>query len=224
MFITFEGPEGGGKTTQIELLKVRLWDEAGHKSIVTREPGGTPFGENIRTMLKSVAGENAPVPRAELFLFEAARAQHVHQVIAPALAEGVFVLCDRYTDSTMAYQGHARQLNLDMGNGTPSRTCVSSLNNLATDGLYPDVTFLLDVDPAVGLGRSSKRNGKAFDRFDNESLGFHISVREAFLDIAFENRERIFVIDAEKAATKVAEDIWWVVKKKLDKRDGASQA
>ena len=215
LFITFEGPEGGGKTTQVGLLKTKL-ERHGCEVVATREPGGTPFGENIRKVLKSTTGEDAPTPVAELLLFEAARAQHVNRVIGPALSAGKIVICDRYADSTMAYQGYARKLDIDMGNGVAGYNCITALNTVGTCGLYPDLTFVLDLDPEVGLGRRAKEENRVFDRFDAENLEFHRSVREAFLDMAFRNRKRMFIVDAARPKDDVANEIWGVVQRNLD--------
>lgn len=185
LFITFEGGEGAGKTTLID----RLFDELsakGHVVIRTREPGGSALGKEIRTLL--LDQEEHPVcSRSELFLYLADRAQHVHQVILPALEEGEIVLCDRFNDSTLAYQGAARALNLDM---------IKSVCQAATDGLLPDLTLFLDLDPKLGLERAMQKN--AHDRLEKESLDFHTKVREAFLHLAKEEPNRFHVIDASQ--------------------------
>ena len=177
LFVTFEGVEGAGKTTQIRLLREAL-EAAGHNVCVTREPGGDALAEGIRNLLLHVA----MTPRAELLLFLASRAQNVEAIIRPHLAAGGVVLCDRYIDSSVAYQGAARGLGRDT---------VAHLNTFATRGLIPDLTFLLDLAPEVGLARQQERN-----RMESESLEFHQRVREGFLTEAQNNASRFCILDA----------------------------
>lgn len=194
LFVTFEGVEGCGKSTQIRLLEQRLREE-GHKVLVTREPGGNPIAEAIREIL--LDPENMAMgPTAELLLYAAARAQHVHQTIRPALEEGAIVLCDRFADSTTAYQGAAR--------GIPEAT-LQQLHELATGGLKPDITFLLDIPVEAGLERTRQR-GRA-DRIEQESLEFHERVRQGFLKIADQEPERVQILDASESVDTVAESI-----------------
>lgn len=189
LFITFEGPEGGGKSTQVALLADALRGE-GHPVLVSREPGGGgEFGERVRRILLE-GGEVEPL--AELFLFLADRAQHVATVIRPAIEAGMIVICDRYADSTAVYQGIARGLGLE-------RT--RELNAMATGGLVPDVTFLLDLPVTEGLARIPEG-----DRLDRESVQFHEAVRQGFLQIADGNM-RFHVLDARCAPTQLARDI-----------------
>src|SRR5262249_41464066 len=141
IFVTLEGPEGAGKTTQLKLLSKHL-DALGLKHIVTRDPGGTPLGKQIRRILLNP--ETPVCPVTELLLYEADRAQHIAEVIMPALQDGTLVLCDRYTDSTLAYQGYGRQLDFAL---------INQLNQIATSGLTPDLTILFDIDSSAGLGR-----------------------------------------------------------------------
>ncbi len=189
-FITFEGIEGCGKTTQIELLKGYL-EKKGLKVLPVREPGGTPIGERVRGILLNSEGDGM-APLTELFLYEACRAELVEKVIAPALKRGVFVICDRFSDSTVAYQGFGRGLKTD----------IVLLNKLASNGLTPDVTFLLDLDPETGLKRAMKRinsnTGLKEDRFEKETLDFHKKVRQGFLKIAKDDPKRVKVIDADR--------------------------
>lgn len=193
-FITFEGGEGTGKSTQIALLAERL-RRAGHVVVTLREPGGTAVGEAVRAVVLDT--EHVTMnPRAELLLYEAARAQLVDEVIVPALGRGEIVLCDRYRDSSTAYQGHARGLALDM---------VCALNHAATGGLVPDLTILLDIDPSVGLRRATKST--AADRLESEDLAFHERVREGFLAIAQGEPERVKVVDAALAPDEIAERV-----------------
>ena len=184
MFITFEGPEGGGKTSAMSRLAAWLSEQT-LSVVTTREPGGTQLGERIRSLL--LDGDEAG-PLASLLLFEAARAQLVSSVIRPALQQGAIVLCDRFADSTLAYQGY--------GDGMPADD-ISVLNRLATGGLVPDLTFLLDIDPAEGL----RRRGRAGDlnSMDRRDLDFHRRVREGFLALAAQEQERWLVLDAAES-------------------------
>lgn len=177
LFITFEGVDGAGKSTQTALLKGAL-EAAGYTVCATREPGGDTFAEAVRQLLLSTD----MVPQAELLLFLAARAQHVHRIVRPNLESGEIVLCDRYMDSTLAYQGFARRL--DLGH-------IRQLNAFATGGLVPDLTLLLDLDPAAGLGRQGERN-----RMESEGLAFHQRVRQGFLHLAANEPARFAVVDA----------------------------
>jgi dTMP kinase len=187
-FITFEGIEGCGKTTQLQLLARRL-EEDGHKVTVTREPGGCPIADQIRNILLD-AGNRAITPLTELLLYAAARAQHVSEVVAPALATGGIVLCDRFTDATIAYQGHGRKLDLAI---------ISQLNQLATVGIRPDLTVLLDCPADIGLKRAIARinsaQGAREERFELESLRFHQEVRNGYLQLARQEPQRFVVID-----------------------------
>jgi len=204
-FITFEGIEGGGKTTQIRRVADRL-SSMGVDVLVTREPGGDPLAESIRRLLLDPA--NAPVaPAAELLLYAAARAQHVARVICPALESGRVVLCDRYSDSTDAYQGGGRGVDPEM---------LRTLHRLATGDLKPDLTLLFDLDPEEGLARIGTRGGEK-DRMEGETLAFHRSVREAFLNAARREPERFRVIDARRNVDAVTDVVWAEVQTALEK-------
>jgi dTMP kinase len=195
MFITFEGPDGGGKTTQIGLLAAVL-EARGVAVVRTREPGGDFVGERVREILLRAAPEESPLtPEAELFLFAAARAQNVAGVVRPALRAGKVVLCDRFTDSTVAYQGFGRGWPLEV---------VRQVNQIAAGGLAPDRTFLLDIAPEAGLARQGEGDK---DRLDRESLEFHQRVRSGFLSIAGAEPNRVVVIDASRAPQSVATEI-----------------
>jgi dTMP kinase len=187
-FITFEGIEGCGKTTQLRLLKERL-EAGGRKVTATREPGGCPIADQMRAILLD-AGNSAITPLAELLLYAAARAQHVQEVIVPALERGETVLCDRFTDATVAYQGHGRGLDL----GT-----IGDLNRLATGGVEPKLTLLIDCPVQVGLSRALARieatSGAREERFELESVRFHERVRAGYLALAAAFPERFLVID-----------------------------
>lgn len=189
LFITFEGIEGCGKSTQMALLKDYIALNGG-KVVAVREPGGTRTGEQVRSILLNSGGEGLE-SRTELFLYEACRAQLVARVIRPALKEGSTVLCDRFTDSTIAYQGYGRGLDIDS---------IRRMNELATGGLVPDVTILLDCDEAVGVNRALGRIEAAGgedreDRFEKEALVFHRRVREGFAELCAADG-RIRMVDA----------------------------
>lgn len=188
VFITFEGPECAGKTTQIALLK-QYCDQLGRKTLVTREPGGTEVGEELRRIVKHHVGETAVTDHAEVLLFAASRAQHVERRITPALEAGYVVICDRFIDSTTAYQGYARGLDLDFING---------LNAFAVGACVPDVTILLDLTPEQSRERGRTREETLFveDRIESEEIDFHRKVRDGFLKIAEANPERVKVVSA----------------------------
>jgi dTMP kinase len=193
VFITFEGGEGSGKSTQIRRLADRL--RAGGAAVTcVREPGGTVIGDRVRDLLLDPAHSGLDA-RAELLLYEASRAQLVAEVIEPRLEAGDVVLCDRFYDSTTAYQGYARALDLER---------VGALNEWATGGLAPDVTVLLDVDPVLGLQRAT---GEGADRLESEAQAFHERVREGFLALAAAEPERFVVIDGAAAPDDVAEAV-----------------
>lgn len=201
MFVTLEGIEGSGKSTLVKLLREKL-DSYGIPSLCTREPGGCPLGQQIRPLLLNVT--QCLEPRAELFLFLADRAQHVRELIRPALAEGKLVLCDRYADSTIAYQGSGRGMDVDI---------LQQLNNFATDGLWPDLTFILDIAPEKGLARARGRNTAAGvdveeGRFEAETLEFHSKIRQGFLARAKEYPERFRILNAVLPPEILVEQAW----------------
>jgi dTMP kinase len=193
-FVTFEGIEGSGKTTQIQMLSTHL-EERGVDHVLTREPGGTTIGDQVRRLVLDPAVPM--VPACELLLYAAARAQHLDQVIRPALADGRMVLCDRFTDATLAYQGYGRGLPIDM---------IERLHALEALALVPDVTLLFDLDPAVALERARRRDiSKSVDetRFEALGLEFHQRVRAGYLELARRHPERIVLIDARGGAAEV---------------------
>ncbi len=196
LFISFEGIEGCGKTTQIGLLANDLLCQ-GYQVLATREPGGCPIADQIRNILLH-PGNSAMVPRAELLLYAAARAQHVEEVIRPALQQGKVVLCDRFTDATLAYQGFGRGLDLEL---------IQELNVVAASELVPDVTLLLDMPAEEGLGRAVRRNTETEldeeGRFELESLEFHRRVRQGYLELA-RRHQRFLMIDALGSIGQVA--------------------
>ncbi|MBC7102293.1 MAG: dTMP kinase [Parvibaculum sp.] len=204
-FITLEGGEGAGKSTQVRLLAAKL-EEQGHKVVVTREPGGAPGAEAIRRLI--VNGDTDRwTPKAEALLMFAAREDHLAQTIRPALARGEWVVCDRFVDSTMAYQGVAQGLG---------QKFVNDLRELVVGDDMPALTLVLDLSPETGLARAGRRaNGE--DRYERMEIEFHQTLRQAFLNIAKNEPERCVVIDAERDKGEVAEAIWAVVRGYLDR-------
>lgn len=193
-FITFEGGEGTGKSTQLGLLNDWL-TTLGHTTVVTREPGGTRLAEAVRALL--LDPELEPDGLSEIFLLEASRHDHVERVIRPAIEDGAVVLCDRFTDSSLVYQGLVRGLGWDE---------VAKLNRLATGNLEPDLTLVFDMDPEAALTRARSRNSEGSlceSRLDDEPAEFHRRVREGFLDLAERDPDRVRVIDAEGPPEKV---------------------
>ena len=200
-FITFEGGEGAGKSIQIEILASHLREE-GYPIVVTREPGGTRIGEQIRAITHDT--ENVDMEATtETYLMAAARAQHVTQIIEPALTAGKIVLCDRFVDSSIAYQGYGRKLGADT---------ITDLNALAINGAKPDLTLLLSVTPEVGNKRRSKSD-KTKDRLDLQQHDFYSRVHDGYLALAKQEPNRYVVIDAGKSIETVAGSVWESVKK-----------
>jgi dTMP kinase len=202
MFITLEGPDGSGKTTQVAPLSEYLI-QSGYPVLITREPGGTAIGDQIRRILSDLKNTGMH-PRSETLLFLAARAQLVEEVIKPHLEKGFVVLCDRYADSTMAYQGYGHQNEIQQ---------ISSLISFATGGLIPDLTILLDLDAQTGLKR--KVHGNEWNRLDAYSLEFHERVRQGYAALVEAEPERWVVIDAAQPAERIQEIIRKVVRERL---------
>ena len=201
-FITFEGGEGSGKSTQIKILKNKLSKK--HKVIVTREPGGTTEAEMIRKLL--VKGRsNKWSGTTEVLLNFTARKDHVDKIILPSLKNGKWVLCDRFSDSTLAYQGYGRNV---------SENLIRNLNRSLINNLKPSLTILLDIDPNIGLGRSKRRNNNEL-RYENMPLSYHKKIRNAYLDIAKKNKKRIKIIDASLNKDSISEIIWSFIQKEL---------
>lgn len=204
-FITFEGGEGAGKTTQIALLKQRL-EELGIQVVLTREPGGSPGAEKIREMLLSGAARKLG-PRGEAMLFAAARADHVDSVIAPALERGDWVICDRFADSTRVYQGEA---------GVDTQV-LDLLETVAVAGTRPDLTILIDIPAEIGLSRVSARSktdaSGGPDRFESDNIATHERRRTLFLDLAKREPDRFGVVDGRHSSDHVAKEIWWIVER-----------
>ena len=212
MFITLEGIEGSGKTTQIEATAQWL-TATGYPCLTTREPGGTPIGAQIRSVLLRPDNQGL-VPKAELMLYAADRAQHLETVVKPALAAGTVVVCDRYFDATLVYQGYARGLDRQM---------IRRLHQLASDGLMPDLTLLLDLDPAAGLARAWRRmeadgSHARESRFEKEQLAFHQRVRAGYLDLARREPQRVRIIDAAVDPAAVSNQIQAILETHLPGR------
>jgi len=209
LFITFEGPEGSGKSTQLRMLGKKLRGQ-NFTVLETAEPGGTPIGLQIRRVLLDTKNQEL-CPTAELLLMFAARAQNIDQAILPALAAGQLVLCDRFTDSTLVYQGVARGLGAEV---------VYELDRIACRGLVPDLTLAIDIEVEAGLARAHHRNERTQDvetRLDEQSLEFHRKVREAYLQLAEDEPKRVKLIDGSREAAEVAQAVWSAVQLLLAK-------
>ncbi len=204
LFIVFEGGEGSGKSTQAGALYKRLVKLA-IPATLTREPGGTPLGNRLARWLKRTQDEDIS-PLTELLLFNASRRQLVEGVIEPGMKEGETVICDRYTDSTTAYQGYGRGLDLNM---------VRTINDAATRGLKPDLVVLLDIPAEKGLARKEARK---HDRFEQEDIAFHQRVREGYLELAASEPQRWLVVDATLPRVKIGKIIWERVRRLLPSR------
>ncbi|AVK82133.1 dTMP kinase [Lysinibacillus sp. B2A1] len=197
LFITFEGPEGAGKTTVIQKIAERLAQE-NIDVLATREPGGIEIAEKIRTIILNPA-HTAMDERTEALLYAAARSQHYFEKVRPALDEGKMVICDRFIDSSLAYQGYARGIGVDE---------VLSINEFAIGKKLPDVTILFDLDPEIGLARIHAHGEREVNRLDVESLAFHQKVREGYLQLVGRYPERIQVVNADQNIERVVEDVW----------------
>lgn len=195
MFITLEGPEGSGKTTAVEEAVIKL-KELGYEIVRTREPGGTPISEEIRNVILDKKNIDMD-PRTEALLYAASRRQHLVEKVWPALKEGKIVICDRYLDSSLAYQGGARGLGIEE---------VLNINLFATENTWPDLTLLFDIDPEIGLKRISINANREVNRLDLEKLEFHKKVRETFLFLAKKYPDRYVIINASKSKDEVAKD------------------
>lgn len=198
LFITFEGTDGCGKTTQIEMLK-DYFEKQGRTVLLTREPGAKGLGTKLREILLNYDGEVSPV--CESFLFLADRAQHVDTIIKPAVARGEIVLCDRHTDSTVAYQGYGRELDIEQ---------IKMLNNIATSGLKPDLTFIFDID----IDTAQKRVGQNKDRMESAGIEFFKRVRNGYLEIAKQEPERVKVLDGSKSIETIHNELLEILQTK----------
>jgi len=206
MFITFEGGEGAGKSTAIKRIVEKLTSE-GYEIILTREPGGTPIAEEIRNVILDKKN-TAMDPRTEALLYAASRRQHLVEKVIPALKEGKLVLCDRFIDSSLAYQGGAREIGIDN---------VYNMNLFATEGMLPDLTILFDIKPEVGLARIAANSQREVNRLDVEKLAFHNKVRDSFHELAKRFPERFVIIDASKGPDEVFEESYKAIEDRLKK-------
>ncbi|MGX9132835.1 dTMP kinase [Rummeliibacillus sp. JY-2-4R] len=201
LFISFEGPEGAGKTTVLKLVVTKLQEE-GIEVVATREPGGSIIAEKIREVILNPAHTEMDA-KTEALLYAAARSQHFVEKIEPSLKEGKVVLCDRFIDSSLAYQGIGRDLGI---------SGVKAINQFAIGDRMPDVTILFDLDPEIGLARINAHKEREVNRLDAESLVFHQKVRKAYLDLAKEFPERIQIIDANQPLELVFQSVWKVLR------------
>ena len=204
LFITLEGPEGSGKTSAIKIVKERL-ESLGFQIEMTREPGGTPISEQIREVILDKRNTLMD-PRTEALLYAASRRQHLVEKIWPSLKEGKIVFCDRYLDSSLAYQGYARGLGIDE---------ILKVNDYATEGTFPDITLLFDIDPELGLERINKNKDREVNRLDVEKLSFHKKVREGYLLLSKKFPERYIIVDASKPLEEVANQVYEEIIKKV---------
>ncbi|MGM9814070.1 MAG: dTMP kinase [Candidatus Enteromonas sp.] len=203
-FVTFEGGEGSGKSTAMKLIAKRFEDE-GQPVVLTREPGGTPIAEEIRNVILDKAS-TAMDARTEALLYAASRRQHLVEKIWPSLKEGKLVFSDRYLDSSLAYQGGARGLGVDE---------VLRINMFATEGTFPDLTLLFDIEPELGLARIAANESREVNRLDLEKIGFHHQVRHYFLDLAKRYPGRFVIIDASKSLDEVVDTAYKAIKERL---------
>ena len=205
LFITFEGTEGCGKSTQINVLAARLQDQ-GQQVLQTREPGGTPLGEAVRNLLQHNEAGAGMSPEAELLLFTASRAQLTRERILPAIAKGEIVLCDRFMDSTTVYQGVARQIDIQ---------AVAAINRFAVGEARPDLTILIDLPPEVGMARVHARSNGQLDRIEQEAIEFFQAVRAGYLKLAESEPERFLVLDGSASVEVLEQQIWAAVQPRL---------
>lgn len=204
LFITFEGGEGCGKSTVLAKINTLLQAE-GHQTLVSREPGGTEISEQIRNVILD-KNNTAMDPRTEALLYAASRRQHLVEKIWPALKEGKIVLCDRYLDSSLAYQGGARSLGMEE---------IAKVNEYATEGTFPDLTLFFDLDPEIGLKRIAENSGREVNRLDLEKMAFHQKVREGFQTLAKRYSDRYVVIDASKPLEEVVQNVYETIESRL---------
>ncbi len=217
LFLSFEGPEACGKSTQVELLGSRF-SESGREVVKVREPGGTRTGELIRKVLQHDLAKEPIVPEAEALLFAASRAQLVQRVIRPALRVGKVVIADRFVDSTTVYQGYARGLGVD---------AVTKLNDFAVGNCMPEITFLLDVEIDRGFKRLKDRQantGRGYDRMERAGREFHAKVRSGYLDIAAKRPERLVVLDGSQSAAQLHSEIWHILNKIVFSKRGGRES
>jgi len=203
-FITLEGGDGSGKTTLIQAIERKL-QQSGHQVMVTREPGGIPIAEAIRAII--LGRENTAMdPRTEALLYAAARRQHLAEKVMPALERGIDVICDRFVDSSLVYQGIGRGIGIEP---------IWEINRFATEGCMPDLTIYLDIDPQIGLQRIQANENRELNRLDLESIAFHERVREGYLSVAGQFKDRIVTLDASQTPEALALEAWAIIEAKL---------
>ncbi len=205
IFISFEGPDGAGKTTALKTLMPLLQAKTNTEIVLSREPGGSPISEKIRKIILDIHDEEMD-PRTEALLYAAARRQHLIDVILPTLAEGKVMLSDRFVDSSIAYQGGGREIGTD---------AVAEINDFAIDGHLPDLTIYFDVSPEVGLSRIKKDHEGAMDRLEKEAISFHNRVYDSYMELVKANPQRIKSINADQAPEKVVEDTLKIIIEKF---------
>lgn len=206
MFVTIEGPEGSGKSSVTKEV-VKMLEAEGHTVVLTREPGGTPIAEEIRNVILDKAN-TAMDPVTEALLYAASRRQHLVEKVWPLSKEGKIVISDRFLDSSLAYQGGARGIGVDK---------VLALNQYATDGFYPDLTLLFDIDPRIGMQRIAANSNREVNRLDLEKIDFHDNVRKTFLALAERFNDRYVVLDAAKPFDEVVQDAYRAIKDRIAK-------
>ena len=206
MFVTIEGPEGSGKSSVTKEV-VKMLEADGEVVVLTREPGGTPIAEEIRNVILDKKN-TAMDPMTEALLYAASRRQHLVEKVWPLSKEGKIVISDRFLDSSLAYQGGARCLGIDK---------ILSLNHYATDGFYPDLTLLFDIDPRIGMARIAANNNREVNRLDLEKIDFHDNVRKTFLELAERFKDRFVILDASKPFDEVVQDAYHAIKDRLAK-------
>ncbi|KJD45681.1 dTMP kinase [Paenibacillus terrae] len=207
IFITLEGGDGSGKTTMIQRL-AKFMEEEGYPVVTTREPGGIEISEKIRSIILDPTHTSMDA-RTEALLYAAARRQHLVEKVKPAIEKGAIVLCDRFVDSSLVYQGFARGIGMEE---------VASINRFAVDDWEPDATFYLDIEPELGLARIHASRGEGMDRLDMESISFHHKVREAYLELARKFPERITIVDASPATEQVEQVLKDLLKKAINSK------
>jgi dTMP kinase len=208
LFITIEGGDGAGKTTLISRLSERIYRETKRKTLSTREPGGVPIAESIRKVILDTKNTKMEA-KTEALLYAAARRQHLVEIVMPALSKESIIICDRFVDSSLAYQGHARGLGIDK---------VWEINRFATEDCMPRLTLYLDIDPELGLSRIEANANREVNRLDLENLSFHTKVREGYLEVMRRFPDRIRILDASGTPDEIADQAWEHVSKVLSKQ------
>ena len=208
LFISIEGPEGSGKTTVAKKVTEKL-EEEGYKVLYTREPGGVEIAEKIRDIILDVKNTNLD-PKSEALLYAASRRQHLVEKVDPALKKGYIIICDRFVDSSLAYQGHARKIGIDE---------VFNINKFAIGETWPDLTILLDIDPQIGLDRINTERNQEVNRLDLESINFHKLVHDGYEIIKNKYRNRFTIVDGNKSKDEVFNEVYSLIKQEIEKKN-----